>query len=106
MVNFFITVFWPSHKAPEVAKASFQSQRKYPDDGSLGKYVIYGASIPVKGGEKTISVYEPIQGKERDAIMFLTKRLYLYKLIEGVTYQLEIAATYNESLEIAGIKRE
>jgi hypothetical protein len=106
MVYYFITVFWPSHKGPDIAKASFQSQKKFPDDGSLGKYLVYGAAIPSEQCTRSLSVFEPIQGKERDAMMWLTKRLYLYQLIEGVTYKLEIAATYDEALEIAGIKRE
>ena len=106
MVYFFITVFWPGNKAPEVAKASFQSQKKFPEDASLGKYVIYGAAIPGENVGRSISVFEPARGKERDALMWIAKRLYLYILIEGVSYKRDTAVNYDEALEIAGIKRE
>jgi len=105
MVYLVTTVWFPGHKAPEVARAGFQAQKKYPEDESIGKYIIYGAVNTNEEGGIALSIFEPKEGNEREAIMWVSKRLYMYSSIEGVGYKSEVFATYDDALEIAGIKR-
>ena len=105
MVYLVSIVYFPGHKAPEVARAGFQAQKKFPEDESIGKYIIYGAVNTTEQGGVGLSVFEPKEGKEREAIMWTSKRLYMYSSIEGVSYKSEVYATYDDALEIAGIKR-
>ncbi|MHA1467942.1 MAG: hypothetical protein ACTSP6_07690 [Promethearchaeota archaeon] len=105
MVYIISTVFFRGTNAPEVARAGFQAQKKYPEDESIGKYIIYGAVNTTEEGGIAISVFEPKEGKEKEAIMWVSKRLYMYSSIEGVSYTSEVFSTYDEALEIAGIKR-
>ena len=104
-IYIFITVRYPGHKGPELAKAAFQAEKKYPEDESIGKFVIYGASLSSEQGGKAVSIFEPKEGKERDALMWIMKGTQLYHVIEGVKTHIEIAATYDETLEAAGIQR-
>jgi len=100
-----INIWFPGTKSPEVARASFQEQKKYPEDESIGKYIIYGAVRSTEEGGRALSIFEPKEGKEGDAIMWVSKRLFLYSSIEGVRYETNVYATYDEALEIAGIQR-
>lgn len=105
MVYIVTILYFPGHKTPEVARAGFQSQKKFPEDESIGKYIIYGAINTTKEGGVSLSIFEPKEGKEREAIMWVDKRLYMFASIEGVRYTSEVYATYDEAIEIAGIKR-
>ncbi len=105
MVYIFVTVRFPGHKAPEVAKAGFQARKKYPEDESIGKYVIQSAILTSDQGSKSVSILEPKEGKVRDAMIWTAKRYYSYGLIEGVVVYYEIGSTFDEALEIAGIQR-
>ncbi len=105
MVYIFVTILIPGHKAAEVAKAGFQARKKYPEDESIGKYVVQSAILSSAQGAKSVSILEPKEGKERDALIWLAKRAQPYSAIEGVIVQYEIASTYDEALEIVGIQR-
>ena len=105
MVYIMITIWFPGTKSPEVARASFQEQKKYPEDESIGKYIIYGAVRSTEEGGRALAIFEPKEGKEREALLWVSKRLFLYSSIEGVRYTSEVYATYEEALEIAGINR-
>jgi hypothetical protein len=105
MVYIVSFIYFPGHKVPEVARAGFQSQKKFPEDESIGKYIIYGAINTNEKGGVSLSIFEPKEGKEREAIMWVEKRLYMFGSIEEVRYTAEVYATYDEALEIAGIKR-
>ena len=101
MVYLFVTIRISANQGPELAKAGFQAQKKYPEDESIGKYVIYAAALSSEEGNKIVSIFEPKKGKEREAMMWITKRYQLYSGIEGIKIHTEIAVTYDEALEIA-----
>jgi len=82
MVYIFVTIRIPANQGPELAKAGFQARNKYPEDESIGKYVIYAAALSSEEGSKIVSIFEPKEGKERDAMMLIAKRYNLYSVIE------------------------
>jgi hypothetical protein len=96
--------WWPPGKSAEVGKAYIEAMSKFPNDRSLGKTTIQGATWAEKDGMRSVSVYTVKPGKIKEALDQHMNRLLIFAEIEGYRFQVNVAYEPTESMPLIGLE--
>ena len=97
---FMITVWYPPHKSPEVAKLYLKQPRELP-------FVTKWRAFTTAGGEKGVKQYHLIyteRGKLEEAMVEMTKYFMSFLAIESFTYTAEILMGVSDSMKMLGME--
>jgi len=97
---------WPSDKSMEVVKKAIESNKKFPEDDSLGEDLLPGNAIKsTKEGVKTITVLNVSKGKLEEALSrAIAVGNFFAMSIEGFEYTIEVWSTVEEAYSSIGQK--
>ncbi|MFX0100704.1 MAG: hypothetical protein ACFFCS_14105 [Candidatus Hodarchaeota archaeon] len=104
MVYIVGDAWYPLHLAPKVGKAFLEAIKKYPHDKSLGKQVIDSAVQTVKDGIHAFGVMKVKEGKIKEAMDLVNKRLLMVAAVEGYQYKLRVYYEMAEALPFVGLE--
>ena len=104
MAYVILTVWFPPHKAMEVAKKAIEVVKSVAGDKYVGKNILPGAVMRTKDGLKGITIAEIKEGQLEAAIAQANEMADIYSEIEGVNAEIETMASMVESLSSVGLK--
>lgn len=97
MVYLVIKMFYPSHKAEEVAQVSQEMRKKYPPDMSIYDYVVPTSGRATKEGLEGMSVLKLKEGKFDAAAKRIVTIMAMFHKIEDFEYSVEIWSSPEDS---------
>lgn len=97
------TCTYPSDKAKEVAQMHLKALTKYPDDASLGTFVVHGAVRGTLQGLSVMLIFEPKKGKFEEAYALGVNRLAMFHDIPGFEYEIKAHYTIAEAMKVIGM---
>jgi len=97
MVYLVIKMFYPSHKAEEVAQVSQEMTKKYPPDMSIYDYVVPASGRATEKGLEGMSVLKLKEGKFDAAAKRIVSIMAMFNKIEGFEYSVEIWSSPEDS---------
>ncbi len=97
------TCTYPSDKAKEVAQRYVKSITKFPDDASLGTFVVQGAVRGTLQGLSVMIVFEPKKGKFEEAYALGVSRLAMFHDIPGFEYDIKAHYSLEEAMKVIGM---
>ncbi|MFX1392413.1 MAG: hypothetical protein ACFFAH_02460 [Promethearchaeota archaeon] len=100
----FVTAWYPTHKATEVAKRYFEQLKKYPEDPSLGETRVQAAVNIGKRGVKVKNISKVNEGKLEESLTYTRNAMSMYNDIEGFEYSIVVWSEVTEALATIGMK--
>ena len=98
-----IKIWFPPHKAEEVAKVYMEELKKYPPDRSLGKSLAT-AIRPTENGIVSIEIFQVKEGKLEETLNHYQNVQVMYHYIEGFKYEIDVWRTAVEAMALLGLK--
>ena len=97
-------VWFPPHKGEEMGKKALEVMQKFPEDPNIGKLILNGALMRTELGIQGVTITQINEGKTQVALDRANEMMQIYTEIEGVNARFDLMATFEESLEMIGMK--
>jgi len=104
MVYLFVSMLFPSDKAPDAGKKFLEQLKKYPDDETLGESLVDAAVKTTEAGIRAVSVTRVAKGKLEENLIRANNILAMYNEVEGLEYTIEFWQEPAEALATIGLK--
>lgn len=100
----FLTAWYPTHKATEVAKKYFEQLKKYPEDPSLGETRVQATVNVGKRRIKVKNISKVNEAKLEEYLTYARNAMSMYNDIEGFEYSIVCWSEVSEALATIGMK--
>ena len=104
MVYLFVSILFPSDKAPDAGKKFLEQLKKYPNDETLYESLVDAAVKTTEDGIRAVSISRVKKGKLEEAITAAQKYAAEFHDIVGFEYSIEVWFTQIEAYASIGKK--